>query len=174
MNSQKEKIIQYAKILYLEVNADGNRVNTFESISHKVHKKFTIEIHYSTIVKWSKKYDWENTFIKIKQAGIEKGKEQLQEKENKLIDEKAQAIADIYKGNKTIQKIAQQTLISRLTGQPLKDGSGNEIKSEIFTNDIIRLLQHSEQTILNLHDKGLKPGSEDAHRLLFKKFDNDR
>jgi organic radical activating enzyme len=153
MVAKKNDIIEYAKSLYIEVNEDGNRINTFQEISNKVQKKFKISKTYSTIAKWVVKYDWENTFIKLKQAGIEKGKEQLQEKENKLIDEKSQVIADIYKSNKQIHGLAKQTLLARLTGQALKDKDGNAIDSKIYNSDLIRLMEHAEDTLLNLHDK---------------------
>jgi hypothetical protein len=153
MNSNKEKIIEFAKIQYLEVNADGFRINTWNDISKSIQKKFKQKINYSTIAKWSKKYDWESLFEKLKMAGIEKGKEQLQEKENKIIDEKSQTIADIYKSNKQLHVLSQKTIISRITGNPFLDSKGNEIKSEIGTTDLIRILQHSENGLLELLDK---------------------
>jgi hypothetical protein len=153
MISKKRKIRDYAKDLFLQVDDEGNRVNTFMKISTAIQKKFKIDINYSTIAKWSTNENWAATFEKIKMAGIELGKEQLQEKESKLIDEKAQTIADIYKSNKTIQKLTQQTILSRLTGQELKNNQGEEIKSTVGTSDLVRLLQYTETTILNLHDK---------------------
>lgn len=174
MISKKENIIEYAKSLYCEVDGEGSRLNTFQEISKKVQKKFKIVKTYSTIAKWAAKYDWEGTFIKLKQAGIEKGKEQLQEKENKLIDEKSQAIANIYITNKQIHNLAKNTLLARLTGQELKDKDGNVIETKVGTSEIIRLMEHAEDTILGLHDKSMIKPEESTHRLLFKKFNNDR
>jgi hypothetical protein len=153
MVNQKRKIIEFAQSLYLEVNDEGNKIHTWDSISKSIQKRFKQEIHYSTIAKWSKKYDWENLFSKIKMAGIERGKEQLQEKENKIIDERAQTIADIYKSNKQLQSLSQKTILARLTGQKLKDVNGNDLDSDFGNTDLIRILQHSEQTLLTLHDK---------------------
>ncbi len=153
MDAKKEKIRNYAKDLYFQVDDEGHKINTWEGISKAVLKHFKILIHFTTIQKWSKKYDWEDTFEKIKMAGIERGKEKFQEKENQIIDEKANTIADIYKSNKNLQKIAQQTLLARLTDQPIKDSSGKEIKADVGNTDLIRLIQHSETTLLNLHDK---------------------
>ena len=153
MNSKKIQIIEFAKELYFVVDSEGKRVNTWESISKQILKKFKLEIHFTTIQKWSKKYDWESLFEKVKMVGIERGKEQLQQKENQLIDEKSQIIADIYQSNKKIQSITQKTLLVRLTGSKLKDGSGNPIDADISNTDLIRLLQHSETTLLELQDK---------------------
>jgi hypothetical protein len=174
MDAKKEKIRNFAKDLYLKVDENGSKLHTWDYISKEILKKFKLEIHFTTIQKWSKKEDWSGTFEKIKMAGIEKGKEQLQEKENKLIDEKSQIIADIYKSNKTIQKLSQQTIVSRLLNQPLKDKDGNTIIADVGTTDLIRLLQHAEGTILDLHDKGLNTNPDNSkHRLVFKKFEND-
>ena len=153
MNSKKLQIIEFAKELYFVVDADGKKVYTWESISKQVLKKFKLEIHFTTIQKWSKRYDWDSLFEKIKMAGIEKGKQQLQEKEKQIIDEKSQIIADIYKSNKQLQKISQQTILARLMGQELKDGNGNPINSDFGNSDLIRVLQHSETTLLELQDK---------------------
>jgi hypothetical protein len=153
MDSKKENIRNYAKGLFLQVDANGNKVHTWDSISKLILKKFKLEIHFTTIQKWSKKEDWSDTFIKLKQAGIEKGKEQYQEKENKLIDEKSQVIADIYKSNKQILSLAKNTLLSRLSGQPLKNSQGEEITPKIQDANLIHLLEHAEDVLLNLHDK---------------------
>jgi hypothetical protein len=157
MNSKKEKIKEYAKSLFLEVNAEGKKINTWEAISKNILKKFKLEIHFTTIQKWSKRYDWEITFEKLKMAGIERGKEQLQQKENQIIDEKANTIADIYQANKRLQKLAQQTILAQMTGQKLTDKDGNIINCNVGNTDVIRLIQHSENTLLNLHNKGIKP-----------------
>lgn len=161
MDSKKQKIKDYAKDLFLQVDENGSKVHTWDTISKAVLKRFKLEIHFTTIQKWSKKEDWAATYEKIKMAGIELGKEQLQEKESKLIDEKAQTIADIYKSNKTIQKLTQQTILSRLTGQELKNSQGEEIKSHIGTSDLVRLLQHAEGTLLSLHDKKTPTGNKE-------------
>lgn len=153
MNTQKEKIRNFSKDLFLKVDSNGSKVHTWDSISKEILKKFKLEIHFTTIQKWSKKEDWSETYIKLKQAGIEKGKEQYQEKENKLIDEKSQVIADIYKSNKQIHGLAKNTLLARLTGQSLKDKDGNAIESKVYNSDLIRLMEHAEDTLLNLHDK---------------------
>jgi organic radical activating enzyme len=151
--SKKDKIKDFAKSLFLEVNAEGNKIHTWDSISKAVLKRFKLEIHFTTIQKWSKKYDWASTYEKLKMAGIERGQEQLQEKENKLIDEKAQTIADIYKSNKTIQRIASQSIIAKLMGQPLKNSEGNPIETTLRDEVIARVLEKAENTLLSLHDK---------------------
>lgn len=162
MNAKKEKAIELAKSLYVDVNADGTKKYTLQQIAKQIQNKCKIAIDLSTVSRWAKKYDWEGLFEKIKMAGIEKGKQQLQEKENQIVDEKAQTIADIYKSNKQIQKISQTTILSRLTGQDLKDSSGNTIESNVSTRDAISLLQYSEQVLLNLHEK--KIGIKDIQK----------
>jgi hypothetical protein len=175
LNTQKRKIRDFAKDLFLQVDADGNKVNTWDSISKCILKKFKLEIHFTTIQKWSKAEDWNNTYEKIKMAGIESAKSELQVKENKLIDEKAQVIADIYKSNKSIQNLSKQTIISRLLGKQVTDKDGNEIKSDFGNTDLIRLLQHSEQTILTLHDKKTDPNEINVNtvKLTYKTMNDE-
>jgi hypothetical protein len=150
MNAKKEKAIEVTRSLYCEVNASGAKKYTLRDIVKLLKQKCKYETSIATISRWIDKYNWEDTFIKLKQAGIEQAQGDIT---NKIIDEKASTIADIYKGNKTIQKVSNQTIIARLLAQPVKDKDGNEIKSEITNRDLISLLQHSETTILNLHDK---------------------
>lgn len=159
MTDQKAKILEFALNLYLEVDAEGRRKNTWDYISKQILKKFKVEIHFTTIQKWSKRNDWESIFEKIKMAGIEKGREQLQEKQNKIIDEKSQVIADVYKSNKQIQGIAKTILLNRLLGKQMIDEQGNPMKINVANVDLIRLLQHSEQTLLSLQDKKREVGN---------------
>lgn len=150
---KKKNMVEFAKELYLEVDTDGNKLHTWDYISNELLKKFKVKLHLSTISKWSKKYHWEDLFERIKMAGIEKSKAEFQDKENKLIDERSKVIADIYNSNKTIQTLANQTILARITGQELKNKDGAIIKTDMQTQDVIRLLQHSEATLLELHEK---------------------
>jgi len=159
VDSKKKKIQEFARDLFLRVDDEGHKIHTWDSISKAILKKFKLDIHFTTIQKWSKKHDWSATFEKIKMAGIERGKQEFQRKEAQIIDEKADTIADIYKSNKQLQRLAQQTIIARMTGQKLKDKEGNEIKTDVGNTDVIRLIQHSENTLLTLHDK--KPDKGD-------------
>lgn len=152
-NSKHDEILEFARNLYLEVDSEGRKANTWDGISKSILKKYNLEIHLTTIQKWSKKYDWESLFDKIKMAGIEKGEQQLQEKENILIDEKSQTIADIYKSNKQLATLSQKTLTARLAGRQIKDNEGNIINADISTADLIRILQHSENSLLELLEK---------------------
>jgi hypothetical protein len=151
MNAQKQKAVDYARSLFCEVSEDGSKKYSLHEIAKQLQQKCKYSVNVSNLSRWSKKFDWEDTFTKLKQAGIEQAKGDI---DNKIIDEKAQTIADIYKGNKQIQNLAKQTILARLLAKPVKDNEGNEIKSDVTNADIIRLLQHSETTILILQDKG--------------------
>lgn len=169
-STQRKEILEFARNLYLEVDAEGKKANTWDSISKNILKKYKLEIHLTTIQKWSKKHDWEGLFEKIKMAGIEKSKQNLQDKENVIVDEKSQTIADIYKSNKQLLALSQKTIISRLTGRQLKDGEGNNIDADISTTDLVRILQHSESSLLELLDKK-KGGNEklpDSVKIVFE------
>lgn len=151
MNAKKQKAIEYCRSLYCDVKENGQKKYTLQEIEKKVQKDRKFSVSYSTISKWATKYGWEDTFIKLKQAGIEKAKGDI---DNKIIDEKVDIIATIYKSNKTFQKVATQTLLAKLTGQQLKDSQGNEIKTDISDAILERIIERSEQTLLKLQDKG--------------------
>lgn len=152
MKPDKQKIKDFAKEQFLEVDADGNKKYTWHDISNLILKKFKKKIHLSTIQKWSKSEDWHNTYEKIKQAGIEKSNLEIQKKENILIDAKANDIAEIYKGRKTLADLSRKHLTARLTGQSLKI-NGDDLHILVETKELISILKDSEQVILNLNDK---------------------
>jgi len=168
MISTKQTIVEFARSLYMEVDSEGKKIHTWRSISTLIQKKFKKEVNYSTVAKWATKYDWESTFEKIKMAGIERSKSEMQDKEKELIDEKSAVIADIYKSNKNIQRLSQQVILSRLTGKELKDSAGNIVSTDISNADLIRLLQHSEQSLLELHDKKKPQDQENNFKVTFK------
>jgi hypothetical protein len=150
MNAKKSKAIEAARILYCEVNEAGQKKYTLQEIAKIVGTKCKYATTLSTISRWAIKFDWEDTFIKLKQAGIEKAKGDI---DNKIIDEKSDIIAEIYKNNKTILTLSKNHLFAKLTGQKVQDKDGNPIDVKMYTADLIRLMEHSEATLLNLHDK---------------------
>ena len=152
MKTDKEKIKDYAKGLFLEVDAEGNKKFTWTEISKAVQKKFKKNVHYSTIAKWAVEYDWHSTYDKIKQAGIQNANLEIQKKENILIDAKANDFAEIYKGRKTLADLSRKHLIAKLTGQLLKI-NGETLQIDVETKELINILKDSEQVILNLNDK---------------------
>lgn len=152
MNAKKERAIECARNLFVDVNSDGTKKYTLQQISKILQTKCKYAIDFTTLSRWAKRYDWEGLFEKVKMAGIEKATNDI---ENKVIDEKAQTIADIYRSNKQIQKISHTTILSRLTGQDIRDKDGHQIESKVSTRDAISLLQYSEQVLLNLHEKNI-------------------
>jgi hypothetical protein len=154
------KIKEFSKSMFLQVDAEGRKKYTWNEISKAVQKKFHKSVHFTTIQKWCKKENWEDVFDRLKMAGIEQAEKDIQSKENAIIDERSQTIADIYKSNKQIQGIAQKTILARMTGQQLFDKEQNPIVTQVQTPDIIRLLQHSEEILLELHDKKKKDDSD--------------
>jgi hypothetical protein len=163
MDAKKSKAINFARNMFCEVDQDGKQKYTLQQIATSLQQKCKFAANKSTISRWAVKFDWEGTFIKLKQAGIEKVKGDI---DNKLINEKSDIIAEIYKDNKTIHSVAKNHLLARLTGQVVKDKDGNPIDvSKIWMVDLIRLMEHSEATLLNLNDK--KANSKEDKRQVF-------
>ena len=66
MNANKKKALEVAQDLFLEVNESGEKKNTNAFIANQLQKKCKYACDQSTIYRWSKKYDWESLFEKIK------------------------------------------------------------------------------------------------------------
>jgi len=154
MKPEKQKIKDYAKDLFLQVDENGNKKYSLRDICEKILQKFHKSIDPKTILNWSNKENWINIYEKTKQAGIEQSKEDFHKKENQLIDAKANDIAEIYKGRKQLSELARKHLSARLTGQKIKI-NGQDVNISMRDNELLKLLQDSENTILNLNDKSI-------------------
>jgi len=99
----KEEIIEYAKELYLTPNKDGNHQYSLREISTKIQQKFNTEVHYTTILKWIKKHDWE----RIWDEGVRYGVAELiaKSKEEKTKEEQFKEQIGKVKSNKAIMDI---------------------------------------------------------------------
>jgi len=171
MISKKKSIKKFAKRLYLEVNSEGKKKYSLEDISKKIKGRFREPVHFTTIQKWAKYEDWDGLIEKIRIIGLDKAeieqKEKLKEinklqnekqqqrENNKLVDENSAVISEIYKSNNDLRLISERTLISRLTGNKIIY-NGKEISSEIKTNDLIRIFQNAERTLITLNSKHKK------------------
>jgi hypothetical protein len=163
MNAKKQKAIEKARSLFCDVKENGQKKYTLQDIAKIVRTECKYATTLSTISRWAIKFDWEDTFIKLKQAGMEKAQGDI---DNKLINEKSDIIAEIYKDNKTIHSVAKNHLLARLTGQVVKDKDGNPVDvTKVYMCDLIRLMEHSEATLLNLNDK--KANSKEDKRQVF-------
>ena len=99
----KEEIIEYAKELYLTPNKDGNHQYSLREISTKIQQKFNTEVHYTTILNWIKKHDWE----RIWDEGVRYGVAELiaKSKEEKTKEEQFKEQIGKVKSNKAIMDI---------------------------------------------------------------------
>ena len=105
MKQEKQKIIDFAKDLYLQYDANGNKVYSLRDNSTKIQQKFNKKINYSTIKNWAEKYKWNATLEKTKQYGIEKATQENLTKEEQLIESKSNELAKNFKNAKTLSDI---------------------------------------------------------------------
>jgi len=151
MNPQKQKIREYAKDLFLQVDENGSKKYSLREICTKIAQKHKKDIAPNTIRNWSEAEHWISIYEKSKQAGIEQSKIEADKKENALIDAKANDIAEIYKRKKEQAELAAKHIKAKLTGQKL---NGEELDlSGVPFRDLLTLQKDAEQTILNLNDK---------------------
>ena len=69
MNRKKERIIEFAKELYLTPNEAGNHKYSLRSISAEIEHKFSKKLANTTILNWSRKYGWD----KLWEEGVREG-----------------------------------------------------------------------------------------------------
>lgn len=55
---KKQKVIEFAKNLFLTPDDEGKYAYTYGEISTEIQQKFNKSIDYSTIVLWSEKFAW--------------------------------------------------------------------------------------------------------------------
>jgi len=160
MNKEKKKIVEFAKELYISYDSDGKRLYPFRTISSKIKLKFDKQVHFSTIINWSKKFDWDKLNDRIKQQSIEKAKDNDFTKEEQLVEQESTKLAKDYKNAENLANVGFGIVFEAYKGNKSKnnlinvrDGLsairlGMDIKFRI--NDIPELDKDKNSTIIIL------------------------
>lgn len=141
MKQDKQKIKDYARNLFLEVDGEGKQIYSTRKIAEKIQQKFSKTIHSTTVLNWAKKGEWEKLFIKSKVQGVQKANESIDKQETKLLDKKSDEIANIIKQCRWIK----DTMFNKIVSDMKNDKELNE-------NTIVQLLKYSTDIILNIND----------------------
>jgi L-2-hydroxyglutarate oxidase LhgO len=137
----RDKLKAYAKRLYLKVDNNGKQINSTYKIAKKIHQKFGKKLAAQTISNWAKDHDWNKTFTKAKQHGIEKAKTKSKEVEQKILEKESDDIAKIYKANLDLFNFSIEAL------------KGLHAEGKIYPALYARIMESSKTTLLNLNDK---------------------
>ena len=105
MEKTKRDMIEYAKGLYLKYDSEGKKLHSLRKIAEMIQQKLNKSVNYSTVLNWSKKYEWNKLNEKIKQQSIEKATEEKFTKEEQLIDAESDKLAKDYKNAENLANI---------------------------------------------------------------------
>lgn len=72
MRANKEKILEFAKELYLTPNELGNHKYSLRNICDKIRQKFDKRLTAQTILNWARKYGWVELWEQAVREGITK------------------------------------------------------------------------------------------------------
>ena len=140
MTPEKQKIIDYAKKLYLKYDTDGNRINSFRAIEKKLLQKGYKKVTHTTIKRWSETYDWNGVHEKIKIHSIEKAKEKNFTKEEQIIDAKSNDLAEIYKQSMNVFRASSITIKKAFD------------KGELTAKEALQGMKQASDVIMRIND----------------------
>jgi len=143
MKKSKQKIIDFAKELYLQYDADGNKKYSNQETANLVAKNMRIKCGESTIRLWAKKFDWNKLIEKIKQQSIVKAKDEKFTTEEKIIESKSDDLGETYKHATQLENIGFDTAFKIYKGK-------NE--SEITFKDALQALKHATDIKFRIND----------------------
>lgn len=150
MTKSKQKIINYAKSLYTQYNSEGKKLYSLRNISAKIQLKFSKKYHNTTILEWSKKYDWNKLNEKIKQQSIEKATEEKFTTEEKLIESESDKLAKDYKNAENLANVGYSVVIEAYKGKECSLISVRDALTAIKTGTDIkfRIMQIPESSLM--------------------------
>jgi len=147
--------------LYLELDAQGNRLNTLAVIVTKVYDRYGISVDPSTIRKWAIDEGWDMQQTKMVAVGIEKAFAATRETGESLQKIKSNEIADLFKTNLWMYKKTTTILNERLETNPNQfDNKELIILQKYSIDNIIKLMEdymkdkeYNQEVVINVIDK---------------------
>lgn len=148
MTKNKQKIIDYAKLLYMQYDSKGKKSYSLRDIEQKISQNFHKTFTYRTVKNWSEKYDWNKLNEKIKQQSIEKATEEKFTKEEQLIEKESDKLAKDYKNAEKLADIGYDVVIEAYDGKECSLISVRDAMTAIKTGTDIkfRIMEIPEKT----------------------------
>jgi len=152
----------YVRELYLELDAQGNRVNTIANIITKTYERYGISVDPSTIRKWSIDDGWDMQQTQMVAVGLDKAFAATKEPNESLQQLRSNEIADLFKTNLWMYKKTTTIINDRLNMNPNQfDNKELIILQKYSIDNIIKLLEdymkdkeYNQEVIINVIDKG--------------------
>lgn len=112
--NKKEKIIEYAKDLYLTPKEDGTHKYSLRNIVEEIKQNFNKDLTPATILNWSRKYGWEKLWNEGVRYGVAEAiakQESDKTKEEQLKEQIAKIKKDKTIMDMNLLKIAYKFII---------------------------------------------------------------
>ena len=145
----KNKIYDYAQVLYIKVDSNGNNLYSCKEISDLIFKRFKKRFHENTVWSWGKKRGWNILRAKALDEGIKKAKEIEKNNNNQIIENQVNDVVAIYEFEKQIYRITSEQVVQKLKGE--------ETENEELMKDIDYVRRGAKETILNLNKQSIIP-----------------
>jgi len=117
MKESKQKIIDFAKELYLQYDNEGNKVFSLRDIATKIIQKFDKKLTAQTVKNWADKKDWNKINAKIKQQSIIKAKDAKFTADEIVIEKESDKLAKTYKYAEQLENIGFDIATKSYSGQ---------------------------------------------------------
>ena len=117
---KQEAFHEFAKNMFLELDQEGKQAYTFEIISNAIQNKFKKKVHYSTIAKWAKKFEWYRLLSETKSFSVQKAIQNQDEKDRIIQSAKADHASMYFSSLANAYKILEDELNRRKNETPLQ------------------------------------------------------
>ena len=114
MRTANKDIIDFAKELFLTPDENGNHKYSFRKIATELQRHFNVNIHYSTIQRWSERFGWEKLWNEGVRYGITEAiakQESDKSKEEQFIEQIAKIKKDKTIMDMNILKLSYKFII---------------------------------------------------------------
>jgi hypothetical protein len=156
-----DKILEYAKNLYLTIDDKGKKLYTLRDIANKILQTHHKKIDFSSIGQWAKKNSWDVLLQAAKNLAIQKQSEQ---KDEQIIEALADDIAERRRIAMRKKSLADELIIRALEND-LKENPGKlDIRS-------LQSISASEEAIIENLD-GIRSPAEKMFENFVMKFNS--
>ena len=159
----KDKILRnFAESLYIEIDKDGKRRHSLRYISKLLKQKYDKKVHFDTVGKWSKRYQWDEKIKGVKNAII---KTTLPADDVTIQEKILYDLAKDYKNATTLANIGYDCIFKKYDGQPanlsIKESIyaikvGTEIKNRLMGFNEDSGINDPEPQTFKIEDQILK------------------
>ena len=135
---KREKIIDFAKSLYIQIDKRGEKKYNPRQICVKIKNKFGEKYTPTTIENWAEKYDWKGVLDRVRKYGIEAANGTP---DNELVERNGNEVKQIYQDALEITKIGFDVI---------KKTYCNEPHTHINVDDALKAVKVGTDIILRL------------------------